>query len=126
MVTAAPKNNVRRRLSRVLSRRPGLQLGGLISGPLLWLLVVYVGSLAALLLTSLYTTDVFTSALVHKITLSNLQDLVTRATFRDVTVRTIRVALSVTIIDLVLALPVAFFMAKVARRRTRRGLAVAL
>jgi putative spermidine/putrescine transport system permease protein len=126
MVTAAPKNNARRRLSRLLSRRPGLQLGGLISGPLLWLLVVYVGSLAALLLTSLYTTDVFTSALVHKITLSNLHDLVTRATFRDVTVRTIRVAVSVTIIDLVLALPVAFFMAKVARRRTRRALAVAL
>jgi ABC-type spermidine/putrescine transport system permease subunit I len=93
---------------------------------MLWLLVVYVGSLAALLLTSLYTTDAFTSALVHKITFTNLHDLVTRSTFRDVTARTVRVALTVTIIDLALALPVAFFMAKVARRRIRHALAVAL
>jgi putative spermidine/putrescine transport system permease protein len=126
-VTAEPqRGGPGRRLSRILSRHTGLQLGGLISGPMLWLLVVYIGSLAALLVTSLYTTDAFTSALVHKITFTNLHHLVSQSLFRDVTLRTLRVALSVTLIDLVLALPVAFFMAKVAPRRVRRALAVAL
>jgi putative spermidine/putrescine transport system permease protein len=124
--TEAERASTKRRASRLLSRHPGLQLGGLISGPMAWLLVVYIGSLVALLLTSLYTTDAFTSALVHKISFTNLHRLVSQSIFRDVTLRTIRVALSVTLIDLVLALPVAFFMAKVAPRRVRRGLAVAL
>jgi putative spermidine/putrescine transport system permease protein len=113
-------------LSRVLSRHPRLQLSGLLSAPMLWLLVVYVGSLAALLLTSLYTTDAFTSAIVHKTSFTNFHDLLTQHTYRAVTVRTLGIATSVTIIDLVLALPVAFFMAKVATRRVRRALAVAI
>ena len=110
----------------MLSRHPRLELTGLLSAPMLWLVVVYLGSLVSLLLTSLYTTDAYTSALVKKTSLTNFHDLVTRHTFRAVTVRTFGVAAAVTIIDLILALPVAFFMAKVARRRTRRILAVAV
>ena len=115
-----------RRLSRSLSRHPRVQLSGLLSGPLLWLLVIYVGSLGALLLTSLYTTDAFTGNVVKTISLDNFRELVTNPTFRTVTLRTIGIAATVTVIDLVLALPVAFFMAKVASRRTRRALAVAV
>jgi ABC-type spermidine/putrescine transport system permease subunit I len=109
-----------------MSRHANLQLGSLISGPMLWLLVVYIGSLVALLVTSLYLTDPFTSSIVHKVSFTNLHNLVSQALYRDVTLRTIRVAISVTLIDLVLALPVAFFMAKVARKWIRRALAVAL
>jgi putative spermidine/putrescine transport system permease protein len=125
-----PRNGAGRRLSRSLSRHlsrhPRVQLGGLLSAPMLWLGLIYLGSLGALLLTSLYTTDDFTGAVVKTLSLQNFQDLLSNPTFRAVTVRTVVIAVAVTIIDLVLALPFAFFLAKVASRRTRRALAVAL
>ncbi len=98
----------------------------MLSGPLLWMLVIYVGSLVSLLLTSLYTTNDFTGNLVKTVSLTNFKELINDPTFRTVTFRTIGIALSVTVIDLALALPIAFFMAKVASRRTRRTLAVAV
>jgi putative spermidine/putrescine transport system permease protein len=125
-VAPGPRNGVGRRLSRSLSRHPRAQLGGLLTGPLLWLVVIYLGSLAALLVTSLYTTDDFTGAIVKTVSLGNFKDLVTNPTFRAVTFRTLGIALAVTVIDLALALPISFFMAKVANRRTRRIIAVAL
>jgi putative spermidine/putrescine transport system permease protein len=112
--------------SRALERHPRAQLGGLLGGPLLWLFVIYLGSLASLLITSLYTTDAFTGNVVKTVSWSNFHELFSDPTFRTVTVRTIGVALAVTVIDLALALPITFFMAKVARRRTRRALAVAI
>jgi len=93
---------------------------------MLWLLVIYIGSLGSLLITSLYTTNDFTGNLVKTLTFTNYHELFTDPTFRNVTFRTIRIALSVTLIDLAMALPLAFFMAKVASRRTRRALAVAI
>jgi putative spermidine/putrescine transport system permease protein len=114
------------RLSRLLDRHPRLQLGGLLGGPLAWMVVVYLGSLVSLLLTSLYTTNDFTGNLVKTVSLSNFKELFNDPTFRIVTVRTVGIALSVTVIDLMLALPIAFFMAKVASRRSRRALAVAV
>ena len=121
-----PTPGVGRRLSRFFSRHPKAQLGGLLGGPLIWLLVIYIGSLVALLITSLYTTDAFTGDLVKAVSFENFKELVDNPTFRTVTIRTVGIALAVTIIDLALALPLAFFMAKVATPRWRRGLAVAL
>jgi putative spermidine/putrescine transport system permease protein len=103
-----------------------VQLGGLLSAPMLWLGLIYLGSLGALLLTSLYTTDDFTGAVVKTVSLQNFQELFSNPTFRAVTIRTVVIAVAVTVIDLALALPFAFFLAKVASRRTRRALAVAL
>ena len=123
-----PANGAGRRrvAAMLLDRHPRVQLGRLLGAPMLWLVVIYLGSLAALLLTSLYTTNDFTGNLVKTVSLTNFKDLVTDPTFRTVTLRTIGIALAVTVIDLVLALPIAFFMAKVASRRTRRALAVAI
>ncbi len=115
-----------RRLARTLDRHPRAQLGGLLTGPMLWLLVIYVGSLVSLLLTSLYTTDEFTGNLVKTTSTENFQELFRDPTFRIVTFRTLGIAVAVTVIDLVLALPFAFFMAKVASRRTRRLIGVAV
>ena len=103
-----------------------MQLGGLLGAPLTWMLVIYLGSLISLLITSLYTTNDFTGNLVKTVSLTNFRVLVSDPTFRIVTIRTVFIAMSVTVIDLVLALPIAFFMAKVASRRTRRALAVAV
>jgi putative spermidine/putrescine transport system permease protein len=107
-------------------RRPWVVLLVVLGVPLAWLLLVYVGSLASLLLNSLYETDPFTSDVVKHISLSNFRDLVTDRVYRTVTLRTIGVATAVTVIDMAIALPMAFFMAKVARPRLRRWLVVAV
>lgn len=125
LAPSAP-SGVGRRLSRVLSRHPRGQLGAMLGAPLIWLLVIYLGSLVALLLTSLYTTDPFTGDLVKTVSLTNFKELIDNPTFRAVTLRTIGIASAVTVIDFCLAMPIAFFMAKVASPRWRRTLAVAL
>ncbi len=98
----------------------------MLGAPLIWLLVIYLGSLVALLLTSLDTTDPFTGDVVQATSFENFSELIHNPTFRTVTLRTVGIASAVTVIDLCLALPIAFFMAKVARPRWRRTLAVAL
>jgi putative spermidine/putrescine transport system permease protein len=108
-----------------MNRHPRLRLAGVLGAPLLWLVVVYLGSLAALLLTSLWTQDSFTSEVVRIWTLDNFRALFTEPLYRTVLVRTISIAVLVTLIDLVLALPIAFYMAKVARPRIAKLLVVA-
>jgi putative spermidine/putrescine transport system permease protein len=96
----------------------------LIGAPAAWLLVAYLGSLVALLVTSLYTID-DSGLVVEKVGLSNFQQIFTEPVYRTVALRTIAIAASVTVIDLLLALPVSYFVAKVARPRWR-ALLVAL
>ena len=108
-----------------LHRHPRLRLAGVLGAPLVWLGVVYVGSLAALLITSLWVQDSFTTEIFRTWTLANFRDLVTEELYRTVLLRTIGIAALVTLIDLMLALPIAFFMAKVAKPRTARLLVAA-
>jgi putative spermidine/putrescine transport system permease protein len=107
-----------RRVSRVLGRRPRLRLSLLLGAPAAWLLVAYLGSLFALLVTSLYRID-DAGLVVEKVGFQNFHDILTEPIYRTVAFRTIAVAFSVTLIDIVLALPVAFYMAKVAAPRWR-------
>jgi putative spermidine/putrescine transport system permease protein len=116
----------RRRLSAWLTRSPRTRLALLLSAPLLWLGLAYIGALAALLITALWTTNAFTGDIERVWTLDNLRTVLTDAVYRTVTVRTIGVAALVTVIDAVLALPVAFFMAKVASRRWQPLLVAAI
>src|SRR5262245_40982258 len=115
-----------RRLSRTLYRHPRVRLGLLLSGPVAWLLVAYLGSLAMLLVTSLYSIDPFNQEIVRHVSFGNFSDLLTEPVYRTVTLRTIWVAAVVTFIDVVIGVPTAFFMAKVARPRWRRWLVVGL
>jgi putative spermidine/putrescine transport system permease protein len=116
----------RRRLSAWLTRTPRARLGLLLTAPLLWLGLAYLGALAALLVTALWSTDTFTGAIQRVWTLDNLRIVVTDPVYRAVTLRTVGVAALVTVIDAVLALPVAFFMAKVATRRWQPLLVAAI
>jgi putative spermidine/putrescine transport system permease protein len=111
--------------SAYLHRHPRLRLAGVLGAPLLWLGVVYVGSLAALLVSSLWVQDTFTSEVFRTWTLANFRELLTEPLYRTVLLRTLLIAVLVTLVDLVLALPIAFFMAKVATPRTARLLVVA-
>ena len=110
----------------MLSRRPGLRVGLLLTPPMLWLGVAYLGALAALLITSLWSQNDFTGNIERTWTLDNFRDLFTIEVYRTITLRTIGIAALVTVIDAVLAFPIALFMAKVASPRWQRLLVIAV
>lgn len=110
-------------LSRTGAR---LRLAALLTPPLLWLGLAYLGSLAVLLLSAFWTTDSFTSDVVHLWNIDNFRTILTDPVYRTITLRTLGVAVAVTLIDALLALPMAFFMARVASGRWRRALLVAV
>src|SRR3954469_8198488 len=93
---------------------------------MLWLGVAYLGALAALLITSLWTQNDFTGNIERVWTLDNYRDLFTIDVYRTITVRTLLIAAAVTVIDAVLAFPVALYMAKIASPRLQRILVIAV
>ena len=95
------------------------RIAALLSLPIAWLGVLYVGSLAALFVTSIWKIDTFTSKVVREFTLSNFIDVLTDKAYFNVTMRTVGVAIAVTIICAVLAIPMAFFIARVAKPKSR-------
>jgi putative spermidine/putrescine transport system permease protein len=121
-----PKPTPARRTSVFLSTHPRTRLALLLSAPLFWLGLVYVVALAALLVTAFWSVDTFTGQITTEWTLDNIITVLTGSLYQTVTLRTIGVALLVTIIDVALALPIAFYMAKVASPRARRLLVIAV
>lgn len=109
-----------------LSRHPRLRLSLLLSAPLFWLGLVYIAALAALLVTALWTVDSFTGKVSQTWTLDNIITVLTGSLYQTVTLRTVGVALLVTVIDILVALPIAFYMAKVASPRAQRILVIAV
>ena len=109
-----------------LSTRPRTRLALLLSVPLLWLVVMYLGSIAVMLVSAFWTVNDFTGAVEQTFTLDNITRLVTDPLFGTVALRTIMVALAVTVIDAVIAIPMALFMSKVAPPRVRIALLVAV
>ncbi|MFF3254007.1 ABC transporter permease [Actinacidiphila glaucinigra] len=115
-----------RRLAGSLHRRPRLRLSLLLSAPLLWLVLAYLGSLAALFLSAFWTTDPFTSDVVKVWSTDTFRTVLTTDVYRDVALRSIGVAVAVTVIDIVIAFPIAFYTARVAAPRYRHLLVVAV
>jgi putative spermidine/putrescine transport system permease protein len=114
------------RTSSVLHRYPRLRLGLLLSPPILWLGVAYLGALAALFVTALWTQNSFTGLIERTWSLDSFRTLFTVDVYRTIAVRTIAVAVLVTVIDAVVAFPIALYMSKVARPGLRRFLLVAV
>jgi putative spermidine/putrescine transport system permease protein len=115
-----------RETSAWLWRHPTARLLGLLSLPGLWVVVAYLGSLGAMLAAAFWTTDDFTGAVVRTTTLANFRDLLTQPVYRTIAARSLGVAALVTVVDTLVALPMAFYMAKVAAPRLRRLLVVAV
>jgi len=115
-----------RRASGFLFRHPWLRLTGLLSLPMFWLVIAYLGSLGAMLVAAFWTTNDFTGAVVHNGTLDNFRTLVTEQVYRRIALRSVTVAALVTVVDAVIALPMAYYMAKIASPRARRLLVVAI
>ncbi|WP_426405020.1 ABC transporter permease [Streptomyces sp. R-07] len=115
-----------RRFAGALHRRPRLRLAALLTAPLLWLVLAYLGSLAALFLSAFWSTDSFTSEVVRVWTSQNFEELVSSPVYRTVALRTVGVALAVTALCAVIAFPLAFYTARVAHPRRRPLFVVAL
>lgn len=109
-----------------LYRRPRLQLSLLLAGPVGWLVVAYLGSLAVLFVAAFWRLDEFSGLVVHDVSLDNFRTLAQGKVYRDIVLRTAGIAAAVTVTDALLAFPIAYYMAKVARRRTRALLVVSV
>ena len=106
-------------VKELLNRKPTLRAASLLSLPLLWLGVIYIGSLFALFITSIRKIDTFTSKIIREFTLENFIDVFTDRAYFNVTIRTLFVAICVTVICAVIAIPMAFFIARIAREKSR-------
>jgi putative spermidine/putrescine transport system permease protein len=125
-VRPAPSHGAGRQASRWLHTKPRTRLVALIGAPTAWLLLMYIGSLVALFLNSVYRLKEDGSGIDKTFNLDNYKEILTTQVYRDVALRTIGIAAAVTIIDVVLALPVAFFIAKIASPRWRTALVAAV
>jgi len=106
------------RVSAALWRRPWLRGALTLSPALAWFLVIYLASLVVMLVTAFWSVDPFTNNLQHQLTLANFRQVFT-PTYEHIIWRTVLLAALVTLTDAVLALPFAYFMARVASHRVR-------
>ncbi|MFN4157986.1 MAG: ABC transporter permease [Gemmobacter sp.] len=104
------------RLTGLFWRRPNLLLVLMILPPLLWLGLVYLGSLAALLVQSFYSIDEFSGLVVREFTLRTYGELFRPANL-DIILRTLAMAAAVTLGCAVIGFPVAYYAARHARGR---------
>jgi putative spermidine/putrescine transport system permease protein len=116
-----------RRIATWLHARPRIQLWLLLAAPLAWLGVVYLGSLAILLLNAFWSSDAFTGRVTaFDWSLDAFRQIIGNEVYRTVAVRTVGMAVLVTVTDALLAFPIAYYMARVASPRTRALLVVAV
>ena len=108
-----------RRLSAFLYPRRRLKLALVLMPPLGWILVVYIAALAVLLVTSLWIEDELSGRIIHTFTLQNFRDLWNQQADRTITIRTLVMAVAVTLADIALAFPLAYYMVRLASRRMR-------
>lgn len=104
------------RLSDTLWRRPGLLLLLLITPPALWLGIIYLGSLFALLAQSFFSIDEFSGVINYEFTLRTYGELFSPANF-DIIVRTVIMAVCVTLAAAVVGFPIAYYAARYAKGR---------
>jgi putative spermidine/putrescine transport system permease protein len=101
-------------LSDLFWRRPRLLLFLMLAPPVLWLGVVYLGSLFALLLQSFFSIDEFSGLINRELTLKTYSELFLPANL-DIIIRTVTMAAIVTIASAVIAFPIAYYAARYAR-----------
>jgi putative spermidine/putrescine transport system permease protein len=128
MITAPPTpatRTVGHRISSFFYRHPRVRLGLVLALPLTWFLVIYMGSLAALLVQSFYSLDSFSGTIDKTLTLDTWRSMWNPLT-RDIVRRTVVMAALVTVGAAAIAMPVGYFMAKVASPRAKTVLFIAV
>ena len=120
-----PGRRARLRLSGLLWQRPWLKALGLLALPLAAFAIVYLGALAVLFISSFWTLSSFTATVEHTWNLANYRQIFdTSQPYLRIAGRTVGIAAAVTLTDAVLAFPLAYFMARLASKRTRAFLFV--
>lgn len=109
-----------KQLSSFLHRHRTLRLVALLAIPVTWLIVIYIGSLSGLIQFSLFSVDAFTFK-VHKVyTFDTLIEVFTNPLYYRIAARTVFIATCATVIDIVIAYLVSFFIAFVVKARYRK------
>jgi putative spermidine/putrescine transport system permease protein len=100
-------------------RLPWLRSVILLLPPMAWFVLIYLASLVLLLVTAFWTIDPFTTQIVQSWNLDNFRVILSDDAYHRIIGRTVGLAALVTVTDVVLAFPFAYYMAKVASRRTQ-------
>ena len=111
---APRRSGIRGALSDWFWRNPGMSLFLMLLPPLLWLGIIYLGSLFALLLQSFYSIDEYSGLINREFTLKTYAELLKRANL-DIIIRTLTMAAAVTLGAAVVAFPIAYYAARYAR-----------
>lgn len=111
------------RISTYFYQRPRLVLALFLAPPMLYFLVVYLGSLFALLVNSFYAIDDFTGLVIREFTLKTYAQIFSPAN-REIFMRTATMATAVTIADAIIAFPLAYYTAKFASPRLKTWLII--
>src|SRR5450756_2658285 len=114
-----PKGGEAVPFSSLLWRLPWLRPLLLLTPPLAWFVLIYLAALVLLLITAFWSIDPFTTQIVQVWNTNNFQVILNEPTYRTIIGRTAGLAALVTVTDIVLAFPLAYYMAKVASRRTQ-------
>ncbi|HEX5590815.1 MAG TPA: ABC transporter permease [Candidatus Limnocylindrales bacterium] len=123
----APAPSRARRVATWLHARPGARLRLLLAAPMLWLVLIYIGSLAILLLNAFWASDAFTGRVKpFDWSLEAFEQIIGNEVYRTIALRTLGMAVLVTVTDAILAFPIAYYMARVAGPRMRGLLVVAV
>jgi putative spermidine/putrescine transport system permease protein len=116
--------SARRRVSAGLFRRGWLRATLLLSAPGAWFVLIYLAALAILFVSAFWRVDSFTGQVVHQWNVENFKTIVQSPTYRTIALRTIGIAAAVTVTDALLAIPFAYFAARLAPRRLQTVLFV--
>ena len=124
--TSAQPSSRTRRFASWLYGRPRTQVLLLLALPLLFFFLIYIGSLLVLFLNAFWETDPFSGDVIPVFSLDAFVTLFTTEVYRTIALRTVGMALLVTLTCAVIGFPVAYYVARIASPRTRRLLIVAV
>ena len=114
------------RVSSALWRRPWARATILLTPPLAWFILVYLAALVVLLITAFWQINPFTTNIERVWNVGNFTQILTSSAYQGVIGRTVEMAAIVTVVDAIVAFPFAYYMARIASRRTRTALFVAI
>src|SRR5258707_14001163 len=110
---ARPRTSISRRVAGWFPGHPRVTVGSLLAGAVGGLVIGYLGSLAVLFAAAFWDVNSLTGEVSQTFTLHNFQTLIDTPVYRTIALRTVTVAAAVTVTDILLAFPIAFYMAKV-------------
>ncbi len=125
MTTDTKGPTLTHRIARSLHQRPWLKVLLLLALPVIWLVGIYGGSLGALLVQSFYALDTFSGVIGDAFSLDSWRQLFTEANVA-VMVRTVGMAAAVTVASVIIAFPLAYYMARYARKQVKALLVLAV